>query len=69
MNIEAILTQTVEQPERKNNALAALRRERLPGRPRKFSTLAEGLVEEMRRWRAEIELFTTQIASASPVVA
>jgi hypothetical protein len=38
---EAILTQTVEQLERMNEALAALRRELLPGQPKKFGDAAE----------------------------
>lgn len=69
MKIEAILTQTVEQLERMSEALAALRRELLPGQPRKFAILAEGPLEEMRRLQAEIELLTTQIATAAPVAA
>jgi hypothetical protein len=67
MKIEAILTQTVEQLERMNEALAALRRELLPGQPRKFAILAEGPLEEMRRLQTEIESLTTQIATAAPV--
>lgn len=39
---EAILTQTVEQLERMNEALGALHRELLPGQPKKFAILAEG---------------------------
>jgi hypothetical protein len=69
MTTEAILTQTMEQLERMNEALAALRRELLPGQPRKFAILAEGPLEEMRRLQAEVELLTTQIATAAPVVA
>jgi len=67
MNAEAILTQTVEQLERMNEALVALRRELLPTQPRKFAILAEGPLEEMRRLRADIEFLTTQIATAAPV--
>ena len=69
MKIEAILTQTVEQLERMSEALVALRRELLPGQPRKFAILAEGPLEEMRRLQAEIELLTTQIATATPIAA
>ena len=63
---EAILTQTMEQLERMNDALAALRREWLPGQPRKFAILAEGPLEEMRRLQTEVEQLTTQIATAAP---
>jgi len=65
MKPEAILTQTVEQLEQMNEALAALRRELLPGQPRKFAILAEGPLEEMRRLQTEVELLTTQIATAA----
>ena len=54
MKTEAILTQTVEQLEHLNEALVALRREFLPGQPRKFAILAEGPLEDMRRLQAEI---------------
>ena len=67
-NTEAILTQTVEQLERMNEALAALRRELLPGQPKKFAVLAEGPLEEMRRLQAEIQHLTAEIA-ASPAAA
>jgi hypothetical protein len=66
MRTEAILTQTVEQLERMNEALAALRRELLPGQPKKFAILAEGPLEEMRRLRDEIESLTAEIATTSP---
>ena len=69
MNSEAVLTQTVEQLERMNEALAVLRRELLPGQPKKFAILAEGPLEEMRRLQAEVELLTTQIATAAPASA
>ena len=69
MKTEAILTQTMEQLERMNEALAALRRELLPGQPKKFAILAEGPLEEMRRLQTEVELLTTQIATATPVAA
>ena len=69
MTTEAILTQTMEQLERMNEALAALRRELLPGQPRKFAILAEGPLEEMRRLQAEVELLTTQIATTAPAAA
>jgi hypothetical protein len=69
MKTEAILTQTMEQLERMNEALATLRRELLPGQPKKFAILAEGPLEEMRRLQTEVELLTTQIATATPVAA
>ena len=69
MKTEAILTQTVEQLEHMNEALGALRRELLPGQPRKFAILAEGPLEEMRRLQAEVERLTTQIVTAAPVAA
>ena len=69
MKTELILTQTVEQLEHMNEALAALRRELLPGQPKKFAILAESPLEEMRRLQAEIEQLTTQIATATPVAA
>ena len=47
MNTESVLTQTVEQLERMNASLAALRRELLPGQPKKFAILAEGPLEEL----------------------
>lgn len=66
---EAILTQTVEQLERLNEALAALRREFLPGQPKKFAILAEGPLEDMRRLQTEIERLTVEIATSSPAAA
>lgn len=66
MKTEAILIQTMEQLERMNEALTALRRELLPGQPKKFAILAEGPLEEIRRLQAETERLTTQIATASP---
>jgi hypothetical protein len=69
MKTEAILNQTVKQLERMNEALAALRRELLPGQPKKFAILAEGPLEEMRRLQAEVELLTTQIATTPPLTA
>ena len=65
---EAILTRTVEQLERMNEALAALRRELLPGQPKKFAILAESPLEDMRCLQAEIERLTAEIA-ASPASA
>ena len=62
---EAMLNQSVEQLERMNEALAALRRELLPGQPKKFSILAEGPLEEMRRLHLEIEQLTTEITAAA----
>ena len=64
MKIEAVLTQTVEQLEHMNEALSALRKELLPGQPKKFAILAEGPLEEMRRLQAEVEKLTTEIATA-----
>ena len=69
MKTELILTQTVEQLEHMNEALAALRRELLPGQPKKFAILAESPLEEMRRLQAEVEQLTTQIATAAPMAA
>ena len=51
MKTEAILTQTVEQLEHLNEALVALRREFLPGQPRKFAILAEGPLEICASYR------------------
>ena len=68
MKTEAILTQTVEQLEHINEALAALRRELLPGQPRKFAILAEGPLEDIRRLQTEIEQLTCDLAAA-PVAA
>jgi hypothetical protein len=64
MNKEAILDQTVEQLERMNEALAGLRRECLPGQPRKFAILAEGPLEEMRRLQSEIERLIAELTAA-----
>ena len=66
---EAILTQTVEQLERMTDALTALRKELLPGQPKKFAILAEGPLEEMRRLQAEIEQLTAEIAAGSSAAA
>jgi len=63
MNKAAILTQTVEQLESMNAALASLRREHLPGQPRTFAILAEGPLEEIRRLQTEIEQLTTELAT------
>lgn len=63
MNKEAILDQTVEQLGRMNEALAALRRECLPGQPKKFAILAEGPLEEIRRLQAEIEQLIAEMAT------
>ena len=60
---EAVLDQTVEQLERMNAALIALRRELLPRQPRKFAILAEGPLEEIRRLRDEIEHMTGNLAA------
>jgi len=66
---EAILTQTVEQLERMSEALAALRRELLPGQAKKFAILAESPLEEMRRLQIEIEQLTAEIATKSSAAA
>ena len=63
---EAILTQTLDQLERLSETLAALRRELLPGQPRKFAILAEGPLEDMRRLHGEIEQLTAVLAVAPP---
>lgn len=65
MKPEAILAQTVEQLEHMNEALGALRRELLPGQPKKFAILAEGPLEEIRRLQREVESLTAQIATAA----
>ena len=67
-NKEAILSQTVEELERMNGALAALRRELLPAQPKKFAILAEGPLEEMRRLQTEIEQLATEVATAASAV-
>jgi hypothetical protein len=67
-NTEAILTQTVEQLGRMNEALADLHRELLPDQPKKFAILAEGPLEDMRRLQEEIERLTAEI-TASPSAA
>jgi hypothetical protein len=65
---EAILTQTVEQLERLNEALSSLRRELLPRQAKKFAILAEGPLEDMRRLQTEIERLTAEIATAPAAV-
>jgi hypothetical protein len=65
----AILTQTVEQLEHMSEALASLRRELLPGQPRKFAILAEGPLEDMRRLQREIEQLTAEITASAPAAA
>jgi len=69
MKTEAVLIQTMEQLERMSEELGALRRELLPGQPKKFAILAEGPLEEMRRLQSEVAQLTTQIATATPVAA
>ena len=66
---ESILTQTVEQLERMNEALAALHKELLPGQPKKFAILAEGPLEDMRRLQSEIEQLTAEITATSATTA
>jgi hypothetical protein len=63
MKTEAVLTQAVEQLERMNEALAALRRELLPGQSKKFAILAEGPLEDIRRLQVEIEQLTSDLAA------
>lgn len=62
---EAVLDQIVEQLKRMNDALIALRRKLLPRQPRKFTILAEGPQEEIRRLRDEIEHLTRNLAAAA----
>ena len=64
MNKEALLNQTVEQLGRMNDALGMLRRECLPGQPRKFAILAEGPLEEIRRLQLEIDQLAAEVATA-----
>ena len=59
----------MEQLERMNEALAALRRELLPGQPKKLAILAEGPLEDMRRLQEEIARLTAKVAASSPTVA
>ena len=63
MKTEAVLTQTVEQLERLNETLVTLRRDLLPGQPKKFAILAEGPLEDMRRLQTEIEQLTAEMAA------
>lgn len=65
----SILNQTVEQLELMNGALGTLRRELLPGQPKKFAILAEGPLEEIRRLQSEIDRLTAKIAASSPASA
>ena len=65
MNTEAVLTQTVEQLERMNAALATLRRDLLPGQPKKFAILAEGPLEELRRLQTEIERLAAELTATT----
>ena len=67
--VEAILTQTVEQLERMSEAVSALRKELLPSQPKKFAILAEGPLEEMRRLQGEIEQLTAEITANSTAAA
>jgi hypothetical protein len=63
---EVILTQALEQLERISEALAALRRELVPGEPKKFAILAEGPLEDMRRLQEEITRLTAEVTASSP---
>ena len=58
-----VLNQTVEQLELLNEVLAKLRRELLPGQPKKFAILAESPLEDMRRLQLEIQQLTAEIAA------
>lgn len=69
MKTEASLTQTVEQLEHLNAALAALRRELLHGQPKKFAILTEGPLEDMRRLQPDITQLTTELATTAPLAA
>lgn len=60
------LAQTLEQLERLNTALASLRRDLLPGQPRKFAILAESPLEDMRRLHVELEQLTAAITADQP---
>lgn len=64
MNTEAVLAQTLEQLEIMNRALAGLRKEYLPGQPRKFAILAEGPLEELRRLQSQVEQLSAELALA-----
>jgi hypothetical protein len=66
---EAILIQTLDQLERMSAALATLRKELLPGQPKKFAILVESPLEEMRRLQTEIEQITAEITAISPAAA
>jgi hypothetical protein len=66
---EAMLTQTVEQLEHLNEALIVLRKELLPGQPKKFAILAEGPLEDMRRLHEEIQQLAAEIAAAPATTA
>ena len=50
--------------DRLNEALTTLRRDLLPGQPKKFAILAEGPLEAMRRLQTEIEQLTAEMAAA-----
>lgn len=63
MRTKTILAQTVEQLEKMNEALGALRRELLPDQPKKFAILAEGPLEEIRQLQIEVEALTAQIVT------
>jgi hypothetical protein len=66
-NTESILNEMIEQLEKLNDALSTLRRELLPGQPKKFAILAESPLEDMRRLQTDIERLTTEIAAAPTV--
>jgi hypothetical protein len=63
MSKEQILAQTVEQLELMNRTLGALRRECLPGQPKKFAILAEGPLEDIRRLQLEIEQLSAEVVT------
>lgn len=55
---DAQFHQTLEQLERMYHALAELRRDILPKNPSNFAILAEGPVEEIRRLREEVDVYS-----------
>jgi hypothetical protein len=63
MNTEAVLIQTIEQLQRMNEGLGVLRRDLLPGQPRKFDILAEGPLEEIRRLQTEIDRLSADLTA------
>ncbi len=58
MTNDAELSQSMEQWERMDHALSALRRDVFPVNPRTFVLLAKGPEEEIRRLQEPIDLDT-----------